>query len=91
MAICDAARASRPGLAVGALRVFYAVACARQSGSMLTVRSKKCRVGCPGEPDSLTHYDKCPLSHNIIIALRRNAAVSLRRDRLSHDLITRTL
>ena len=42
---------------------------------MLTVRSKKCRVGCPGEPDSLTHYDKCPLSHNIIIALRRNAAV----------------
>ena len=44
-----------------------------------------CRVGCPDEPDSLTHCNKFPLLYNIVITVWRNAGVFF------HDLITQTL
>ena len=53
-------RASRPGLAVGVLRILCNGLC-----TALRFRTEEhdhtCRVGCPNEPDSLSHYNECPL------------------------------
>ena len=58
--ICNAARASRPGLAVGLLRVLCKGMCAAQRFYM-DDEEHKCRAGCQDEPDSLSHDNECPL------------------------------
>ena len=88
--ICDAARASRPGIAVGILRVLCNGMCTAQRFHV-DDEEQKCRVGCPGGPDSLSHYYECPLLYNFVIAAWRNAAVRPRIDHLFHDLVTQTL
>ena len=51
-------RASRPGLLVGFLRILCNGLCTAQR--FHTVEHKHtCRIGCPDEPDSLTHYNEC--------------------------------
>ena len=51
--------ASRPGLLVGFLRILC-------NGLCITLRfhtaerDHTCRIGCPNEPDSLTHFNECP-------------------------------
>ena len=52
---------------------------------------QRCRVGCPDEPDSLSHYNERPLLLDFVIAAWRYAAVRPRRDRLFHDRMTQTL
>ena len=51
---------------------------------------QNCRVGSPGGPGSLTHYNKFPLPHDTVTTVWRNAGVRLRRDPFFHDLITQT-
>ena len=48
-----------------------------------------CRVGCPDEPDSLTHYSECPRLYNIFISSWRHATILPRGNHFLHDLITR--
>ena len=48
-----------------------------------------CRVGCPNEPDSLTHYNECPRLYNIFVSFWRHATILPQRNRSLHDLITR--
>ena len=52
-------RASRLGLTVGVLRILCIGIC-----TALRFHSEEhdhtCRVGCPNEPDSLSHYNECP-------------------------------
>ena len=47
------------------------------------------RLGCPDEPDSLTHYYECPRLYSIFISFWRHATILLRRNHILHDLITR--
>ena len=49
-------RAARPGLTVGFLRILCNGQRFHTEGDEQT-----CRVGCPNEPDSLSHYNECPL------------------------------
>ena len=51
--ICNAARASRPGLAVGITRVLCNDMCTAQRFHM-DWEEQRCRCGCPDEPDSLS-------------------------------------
>ena len=48
-----------------------------------------CRVGCPNEPASLTHYNECPRLYNIFISFWRHAAILPQRNHFLHALITR--
>ena len=48
-----------------------------------------CRVGCPNEPDSLTHYNECPRLYNIFTSFWGHATVFPQRNRFLHELITR--
>ena len=48
-----------------------------------------CRIGCPDEADSLTHYDECPRLYNIFLSFWRHATILPPRNRLLHDLISR--
>ena len=84
-----ASRASRPGLAVGFLRVFCNGPCTAQRFHV-EVDEQKCRVGCPNEPDSLSlsHYNECPLLYNMCTSIWRQATRFPRRSHLLHDLIT---
>ena len=34
-----------------------------------------CRIECPDEPDSLLHYNECPLSYNFFASVRKQAIV----------------
>ena len=52
---------------------------------------QRCRVGCPDEPDSLSHYNECTFLYNFVVAAWRYAAVRPRRGHLFHDLIIHTL
>ena len=75
--IRNAARASRPGLAVGILRVL----CNGMSTAKrfhVDIAEQTCRVGCPTEPDSLSHHSKCPLLSDIPVTIWRNAGIHLR-------------
>ena len=63
--ICTAARAPRPGLAVGILRVLCNGMCAAHRFHMDGKRT--CRAGCQDEPDSLSHYNECPLFYNFSV------------------------
>ena len=62
--ICYAARASRPGFAVGILRVSCTGMC-KARRFHVDNEERTCRVGCPDEPDCLSQYNKCPLLSNI--------------------------
>ena len=60
-------RASRLGLTVGFLRILCNVL--RPVQRFHTVCCEQmCRVGCPNEPDSLSHYNECPLLYNMLIS-----------------------
>ena len=46
-----------------------------------------CRLGCPNEPDSLPHYNECPLLYNLFAPIWVHASALPRRGHLLHDLI----
>ena len=58
------------------------------------VRKKKegdaqtCRVGCPHEPDSLSHYNECLGLYDIFIFFSGQATILPRRNHFLHDLVT---
>ena len=57
-------RASRPGLTVGILRIHcYGLCTALRFHT--EEHDHTCRVGCPNEPDSLSHYNECHQLYNI--------------------------
>ena len=66
--MCHASRASRPGLAVGILRILCNGLCAAQRFH-IEGEEQRCRVGCPDEPDSLSHYNECPLLYNFFASV----------------------
>ena len=60
-------RASRPGLLAGFLRILC--------NGLYTARrfhtaenDHTCRIGCPDEPDSITHHNVCPRLYNIFLS-----------------------
>ena len=55
---------SRPGLLVGFLRILCSGLCTARRFHTAESRHT-CRIGCPNEPDSLTHYIECPRLCNI--------------------------
>ena len=83
-------RASRPGLTVGVLRILC-------NGLCTTLRfhteehDHTCRVGCPKEPDSLSHDNECPPLYDIFTSFWGHATVLPRRNHLLHDMITHVL
>ena len=88
--ICYAARASRPGFAVGVLRVSCTGMC-KAKRFHVDNEERTCRVGCPDEHDCLSQYNKCPLLSNIFVTVWKNAGVHFREDQLFHDFIAQTL
>ena len=84
--MCHASRASRPGLAVGILRILCNGLCAAQRFHI--EGEQRCRIGCPDEPASLSHYNECPLLYNFFASVWRHATLLPRRGHLFHDLIT---
>ena len=80
-------RASRPGLNVGVLRILCNGLC-----TALRFHTEDhdhtCRVGCPNEPGSLSHYNECPWLYDIFTSFWVHATVLPRRNHLVHDLIT---
>ena len=81
-------RASRLGLLVGFLRILCNGHCAAQRFHT-EEHDHTCRVGCPNEPDSLTHYNECPRMYNIFVSFWRHATVVPQRNHFLHDLVTR--
>ena len=51
--------ASRPGLLVDFLRILCIGLCTAQ-GFHTEEHDHTCRIGCPNELESLTHYNECP-------------------------------
>ena len=86
--ICNAARVSRPGFAVGILRVLRNGMCTAKRFHVDS-EEQTCSVGCIDEPDCLSHC-KCPLLSDIFVTIWRNAGVHFRADPLFHDLTTQT-
>ena len=82
-----ASRASCPGLTVGFLRILFNGLCTAQRFH-IERDEQTCRVGCPNEPDSLSHYNECPFLYNMFISIWGQATVLPRRSHLLHDLIT---
>ena len=82
-----ASRASRPGLTVGFLRILCNGLCTAQRFHV-EGEAQMCRIGCPDEPDSPSHYDECPLLYNLFASTWRHATALPRRGHLFHDLIT---
>ena len=60
--------ASRPMLTVGFLRILCNGLCIAQRFHT-EEHDHTCRVCCPNEPDSLTHYNECPMLYNIFFFL----------------------
>ena len=60
-----ASRASRSGLTVGFLRILCNGLCTAQRFHTESYE-QMCRVGCPNQPDSLTHYNECPILYGIL-------------------------
>ena len=54
-----ASRASRPGLTVGFLRILCNGLCTAHRFHV-EGEAQMCRIGCPDEPDSLSHYNESP-------------------------------
>ena len=82
-----ASRASRPGLTVGFLRILCNGLCTAQR-FRTEGDEQTCRVGCPNEPDSLSHYNECPLLKRMFVSIWEQATVLPRRNHLLHDSIT---
>ena len=79
---------SRPGLNVGILSILFNGLCtARRIHT--AENDHTCRVGCPDEPDSLTHYNMCPRLYNIFLSFWIHATILPQRNCLLHDLISR--
>ena len=74
---CTAARACRPGLGVGILRVLCNGMCTAQRFHA-DDEGPYCRVGCPAEPDSLTHNRCPPVQHQSFISRPHNSDFFLR-------------
>ena len=89
MIMCNAARASRRGLAVGILRVLCNGMCTARRFHK-DVEEQRCGAGCHCEPDSLclSHYNECPSLYNFVTTAWRNAAILPRGGHPFHDLIT---
>ena len=83
-----ASRASRPGLIVGFLRILCNELCTAQRFHT-EEHDHTCRVGCPNEPDSLSHYNGCPRLYKIFASFWRHGTVLPQRNHFLHDLITR--
>ena len=81
-------RASRLGLLVGFLRILCNELCTAQRFHT-EENDHTCCVGCPNEPDSLSHYNECHRLYNIFTSFWRHASVLPRRNHFFHDLITR--
>ena len=79
--------ASRPGLLVGVLRILCNGLCTAQRFHTAE-NDHTCRVGCPEEPDSLTHYNECPRLYHIFLSFWRHATILPQRIHFLHDLIT---
>ena len=77
----------RPRLAVGILRVLCNGTCTAQRFH-IEGEEHRCRAGCQDEPDSLSHYNECPLLYNFFTSVWRHAAIEPRRAHLLHDLVT---
>ena len=71
--------ASRPGLIVGFLRILCHGLCTAQRFHT-EEHDHTCRVGCPHEFDSLTHYNECPRLYNIFLSFWRHATILPPRD-----------
>ena len=85
--ICTAARAPRPGLAVGVLRVLFNGMCTAQRFHM-DDKEQQCRVGCSDEPDSLSHYNECPfftISSSLLGGMVQSALEKTIRFTTSHS------
>ena len=80
--------ASRTGLLVGFLSILCTGLCTAQRFHT-EEHDHTCRVGCPNEPDSLTHYNECPRLYNICVAFWRHATILPQRNDFLHDLVTR--
>ena len=83
-------RASRPGLLVGFFRIICNGLCTARKFHTAE-NDHTCRIGCPDEPDSLTHYNECPRLHNFFLSFWRHATILPRRNHILHDLITRVV
>ena len=70
-----ASRASRPGLTVGFLRILCNGLCTARRFHV-EGEEQMCRVGCPDEPDSLSHYNECPLLYNLFASMWGHATPS---------------
>ena len=83
----NVSHAFRPGLLVGFLRILINGLCTAQR-FRTAEHNHTCRIGCPDEPDSLTHYNECPRLYDIVLSFWRHATVLPQKD-LLHNLITR--
>ena len=81
-------RASRPGLLVGFLRILCNGLCTAQRFHTEEHDHTR-RIGCPNEPDSLSHYNECPRLYYIFVSFWRHATILPQRNHFLHDLITR--
>ena len=82
-----ASRASRPGLTVGFLRILRNGLCTAQRFHV-EGEAQMCRIGCPDEPESLSHCTECPLLYNLFASIWAQGTVLPRRGHLFHDMIT---
>ena len=73
-------------LIVGVLRILCNGLCTAQRFH-IEEHDHTCRVGCPNEPDSLSHYNECPRLYCKFTSFWGQAAV-LPQNHLPHDLIT---
>ena len=80
-------RASRPGLLVCFLLILCNGLCTAQRFHT-EEHDHTCRVGCPSEFDSLTHYKECPRLFNIFVSFWKHATILPQRNHLLHDLIS---
>ena len=85
--MCHASRAARPRLAAGIPRVLCNGMCTAQRFH-IEGEEQRCRAGCQGEPDSLAHYNECPLLYNFFTSTWKRAAILPRRSHLLHDSVT---
>ena len=63
-----ASRASRPGLTVGFLRILCNGLCTAHRFNV-EGEAQMCQIGCPNEPDSISHYNECPLLYNLFASV----------------------
>ena len=78
------------GLLVRFLRILCNGLCTARSFDT-EGEEQTCRVGCPDEPDSLSHYNECPLLYKMLTSIWGQATVLPRRSHLLHDLITQVM